>query len=240
MSDDVKKKKKKKEKLRQVKRGLRRRAKSERKKKDYTSEDASIRSHLYEFLLQAEENSIICSYLAMPDEFPTASLLEDLHNERNDLQFFCPRIESCVRDGAKMHFYALNFEDGRILRSVLEEDSRGILQPSDKEKKLKTKKLADQDVTAYFIMPGLLFDKKGFRIGYGGGYYDRYLTRHPLKRVLIAPCRSEQYSDEELPHSKRDVPIDLLAMPDGIMCVNPKLELPSSQKEWNKKFIDKD
>ena len=217
------------EKLQKKKRALRRRAVSERKSKDHSVEDSSISEHLCSFLLEAPPESIICSYLAMPDEFPTAPLLESLHKERKDFQFFVPRIESGVREGAKMHFYALSFDSGKILWSALEEDSRGIFQPSDDGIKLKTKKLKDRDITLYFIMPGLYFDEKGYRIGYGGGYYDRYLRRHPADRVLIAPCRAIQFSDKDLPFSERDVPVDLLATAEGIRCSNKKLNLNAAQ-----------
>ena len=37
------------------------------------------------------------------------------------------------------------------------------------------------------IMPGVAFDKQNHRVGYGGGFYDRYLEKHPsLKRIAAA------------------------------------------------------
>ena len=43
------------------------------------------------------------------------------------------------------------------------------------------------DETALVLMPGLAFDPEGHRLGYGGGFYDRYLEKHPkLKRVAVA------------------------------------------------------
>ena len=40
---------------------------------------------------------------------------------------------------------------------------------------------------ALMIMPGVAFDRKNHRVGYGGGFYDRYLEKHPLiQRVAIA------------------------------------------------------
>lgn len=40
---------------------------------------------------------------------------------------------------------------------------------------------------ALMIMPGVAFDRKNHRVGYGGGFYDRYLEKHPLiRRVAIA------------------------------------------------------
>lgn len=40
---------------------------------------------------------------------------------------------------------------------------------------------------ALMIMPGVAFDKNNHRVGYGGGFYDRYLEKHPdLKRIAAA------------------------------------------------------
>ncbi len=40
---------------------------------------------------------------------------------------------------------------------------------------------------ALMIMPGVAFDRENHRVGYGGGFYDRYLEKHPsLKRVALA------------------------------------------------------
>lgn len=41
--------------------------------------------------------------------------------------------------------------------------------------------------TALMIMPGVAFDRENHRVGYGGGFYDRYLEKHPdVQRVAVA------------------------------------------------------
>ena len=51
------------------------------------------------------------------------------------------------------------------------------------------------DETALILMPGLAFDPQGHRVGYGGGYYDRYLQTHPECRT-IALCYDLQIVSE--------------------------------------------
>ena len=55
------------------------------------------------------------------------------------------------------------------------------------------------------IVPGLAFDKKGFRIGYGGGYYDRLLPR--LSAVKIGICYDFCIVDYVFP-KHHDVSVD--------------------------------
>ena len=57
------------------------------------------------------------------------------------------------------------------------------------------------------IVPGIVFDQQGYRIGYGGGYYDRFLPHFNGKKISIA--FNEQLVNE-VPYELHDIPIDLL------------------------------
>lgn len=65
--------------------------------------------------------------------------------------------------------------------------------------------LAD-DPTALVLMPGMAFDPQGHRMGYGGGFYDKFLEREP-DHPTIALC----YDFQMLPHldtEDHDIPVD--------------------------------
>lgn len=62
------------------------------------------------------------------------------------------------------------------------------------------------DETALVLMPGLAFDAQGHRIGYGGGYYDKFLGNEP-KHPTIALCYDFQMFPE-LATDAFDVPVD--------------------------------
>ena len=62
------------------------------------------------------------------------------------------------------------------------------------------------DPTALVLMPGIAFNKEGHRIGYGGGFYDKFLAREP-NHPTIALCYGFQVV-EELPTEEFDVPVD--------------------------------
>lgn len=59
------------------------------------------------------------------------------------------------------------------------------------------------------IIPGTAFDPNGWRLGYGKGYYDKFL--HGLKgRVLLVALAFEEQLVEGLPHEGHDVPVDII------------------------------
>ena len=62
------------------------------------------------------------------------------------------------------------------------------------------------DPTALVLMPGLAFDKEGHRIGYGGGFYDKFLVQEP-NHPTIALCYGFQMV-EDLPTEEFDIPVD--------------------------------
>lgn len=65
-----------------------------------------------------------------------------------------------------------------------------------------------QDPQALVLMPGLAFDREGHRIGYGGGFYDKFLAEEPL-HPTVALCYAFQMV-EHLETETFDVPVDLV------------------------------
>ncbi|KZE66425.1 5-formyltetrahydrofolate cyclo-ligase [Fictibacillus phosphorivorans] len=62
------------------------------------------------------------------------------------------------------------------------------------------------------IVPGLVFDKTGYRIGYGGGYYDRYLYAYSGQKISLAYTFQ---TTDKLPHEEFDIPVDQIITEDG-------------------------
>lgn len=65
------------------------------------------------------------------------------------------------------------------------------------------------------IIPGLCADKKGFRIGYGLGFYDRFLRNIPTKCKRLIPVVSELFFDE-VPKDLWDEPVDTIVTENEI------------------------
>jgi 5-formyltetrahydrofolate cyclo-ligase len=65
------------------------------------------------------------------------------------------------------------------------------------------------------ICPGLAFDRRGFRLGYGGGYYDRWLAAHPGV-IAIGACHEDALLDE-VPADPHDHPMALVVTPGEVV-----------------------
>lgn len=64
------------------------------------------------------------------------------------------------------------------------------------------------------LTPLLAFDNEGYRLGYGGGFYDAYFARRPeTMRVGLAYCAQRA---DRLPHEEWDVPLHAVVTEEGI------------------------
>ena len=61
--------------------------------------------------------------------------------------------------------------------------------------------------TVYVVVLYLLADREGFRLGYGGGYYDRWLAGYEGFTAMV--CPADRLVDS-LPHEEFDRPVDLV------------------------------
>lgn len=92
-----------------------------------------------------------------------------------------PILRRAWADGKRVAVPKVFGQEMRFLwldeQSVVEAGYRGIPEPISGE-------IAD-DPDALVLMPGLAFDLQGHRLGYGGGFYDRFLEREPHPTVAL-------------------------------------------------------
>ena len=63
----------------------------------------------------------------------------------------------------------------------------------------------------------MLFDRRGNRLGYGGGFYDRFLANRAPRALRVGLAFACQISDAPLPAEAHDMPLDLLVTEGGIL-----------------------
>lgn len=99
--------------------------------------------------------------------------------------------------GQEMDFYEISS------MNELKPGYRGILEPEEKRPVI-----AEAGV---MIMPGLVFDRKLNRIGYGGGYYDRYISKYGSSKLLkTAIAYDFQIIDGDIQADLHDIKPDII------------------------------
>ena len=73
----------------------------------------------------------------------------------------------------------------------------------------------DQKNNSICIVPALLVDTKGYRLGYGAGFYDRFLSTYPVKKICLA--YQQNLSQEMLPHTAFDVAVDMVITESDVL-----------------------
>ena len=128
-----------------------------------TQADEELTQRLLE-LPAFQEAKTLATYLSFDHEFSTAGL-----------------IQAALQLG-KLVCVPRTYPQGRMEfveydPDILEKTRFGLLEPNEKGK------LVEQSEIDLIHVPGVVFQSKGYRIGYGGGYYDRYLVDFAGKTV---------------------------------------------------------
>lgn len=114
-----------------------------------------------------------------------------------------PMLEKALADGKRVAVPKVYGDEMRFIyitdMSRVEKGYAGIPEPIDDEP------VAD-DPTALVLMPGLAFDPKGHRIGYGGGFYDRFLAAEPDHPTVALCYDFQMFPQLETEHF--DIPVD--------------------------------
>jgi 5-formyltetrahydrofolate cyclo-ligase len=124
-----------------------------------------------------------------------------------------PLIERLVADGRRVALPRIEERDvrPRVYRpgDPLTPTSFGAMEPAAGEP------LIPHDVDVV-LTPGVAFDRLGHRIGYGGGFYDRFLPTTRSDAVKMAICYAIQVVDR-VPSAAFDVPVGLIVTEDELI-----------------------
>ena len=162
------------------------------------SSDAAIRSSLLGFDIFAEA-ILVLTYVSFGPEVDTRALIEGLLGEGRRVAV--PRVNKAEHT---MDFCEISSLD------ELAPGTMNILEPPADALALNTLDM----VGSVCLVPGLVFDGSGHRVGYGGGYYDRFLAFYPGDKIGMA--RTTMLSSNPLPVGAYDVPVDFIATVSGI------------------------
>jgi 5-formyltetrahydrofolate cyclo-ligase len=148
-----------------------------------------------------QSQNIFC-YLSFRSEVPTKGIIAHCQQQGKNLY-----IPLCVNETKEM---ILSLYDHEV---KLAASNYGVQEPTK-----ETIKIANREILDIAIMPGAVFDTRGYRIGYGAGYYDKFFAHTNKKIYKIALAFSFQIIDE-VPADDFDIPVDCIVTEQGIiMC----------------------
>lgn len=153
-----------------------------------------------------DAQSLLC-YVSVGAEADTRALLSLALEQGKAL--FCPL---CLPDKNMVFCRVENVDE--LLPGMME-----IPEPSADGARYR-----EENGTALCLTPGLAFDRRGFRLGYGGGYYDRFLAAAGPKLTAFGLAFGEQISSEFLPHDEHDIPLAGIFTENGVLFAPEKKE----------------
>ncbi len=136
----------------------------------------------------------IMLYLSFASEVVTQDIVEDLLKQKKHVYIPLTVPKSREMIVSKLKDPEKDLEEGNF--GVLE-PRKGAVRPTD------------TNILDLIIVPGLLFDKRGYRIGYGGGYYDRFLPKLSPKTTSLSLAFDFQIL-EEIPNDPHDYPVQYI------------------------------
>jgi len=130
--------------------------------------------------------------------------LDPMYEKTQNLPVFLPVMNPNLR---KVDFYS--WRPGQPLNT----NKYGIAEP-----KINQSNLAAPDQETIIIVPSLACTSTGIRLGYGGGYYDRYLERYP-NAITIGVIFSD-FLMEKLPYQPHDKKLHFIATDEKVIACN--------------------
>lgn len=131
----------------------------------------------------------ILSFFPIDNEIDLRDLYQD-HTKH----WFLPR---CKMRTKELFVHSYNTKD------ELTKNKWDILEPKEHLD------IIDPEIIDLIIIPALLVDKKGYRIGYGAGFYDRFIPKLKPECIKTVPV-ADIFIKEELPVDEWDLPVDFI------------------------------
>ncbi len=157
-------------------------------------QNSELIAHKLFSLSQWQEADTVYAYMDYQGEVQTKQMI--LESLKHGKRVALPKVI-----GREMFFYYIHsFDD-------VTAGYRGIAEPT-------TTEIASADAP-FVIVPGVAFDRNRNRMGYGGGYYDRYFVNVP-DACLVAIAHPFQIL-EQIPMEKTDIPMDCVITPEGMI-----------------------
>ncbi len=154
--------------------------------------DAAIRARLEELPFW-KDAKLVLSYVSYNDEIDTRAIIADAFEQGKRVAV--PRCDMASRS---ISYHIIESLDELVAGPL------GIPEPPEDAPVVGLSEM----LGSICLVPGLVFDGAGHRIGSGGGFFDRFLAFYPGDKIGLA--HTMQLSSNPLPVGPDDVPVDII------------------------------
>lgn len=159
----------------------------------------------------AEKSASVCEKLCSLEQYARAGMILAYMSYRNEVStdLF---IKRCLRDGKRVAVPKVVQGSGRELELYEIRDVKRDIKPGFKgipEPDITTALRAAPSDIDMAVIPGVSFDKSRFRVGYGAGYYDRFLGKLRADCIKVGVAFEIQLVDNVCADT-HDVPMDMI------------------------------
>ena len=166
------------------------------------TERQDISQQLHEVLFASDlwqQAETIGTYLSVGSEWDTRQIVDQALKEGKKVA-----VPKTVHKTKDLIFYEM-----KDWSQIVQDGYFGLDEPDPNQTKS-----VEKDAIQLLLVPGLVFTKEGYRVGFGGGYYDRYL------KDFIHPTVSLVHTNqlvEDFPIEPFDIPVHYLVTEQGML-----------------------
>ncbi|WP_234396914.1 5-formyltetrahydrofolate cyclo-ligase [Bacillus massiliglaciei] len=164
-------------------------------RKKHERQSLEVAEHLFSLNIW-KQAKVIGITIAIHPEISTRPIIERAWKEGKEVA-----VPKCFPQHRSMEFKRIHSF------AELEQVYSGLLEPVDGTVK------AEKDEIDLLIVPGLAFTVDGYRLGFGGGYYDRFLTGFNASTAALA---FDLQLVDQLPLESHDIPVNHILTPNRL------------------------
>lgn len=137
-----------------------------------------------------QKSEEIAKKILEADWFKEADIVLSYHAFRSEVEVECAK-SAVLTQGKKLYLPKTYVKEKQIRffeitdLSKLKRGYQKIWEPTGEEPEFSFETVKEEQKKVLMIMPGTAYDARGYRMGYGGGYYDRYLNAHEAEWKMI-------------------------------------------------------
>ena len=166
--------------------------------------------------VRAARDAKICRNILSSAVYRYADVILMFYPMKAEVDIF-PIMEAALAAGKRVAFPRCNAEDHSMIfyyvtsKEDFEKGAYGIMEPKTTLEVFDLKTVDMQNVLC--LVPAIVYDRRGYRVGYGGGYYDRFFGRVRPASIGVV---YEEFILKSVPHGRYDITVDVVVSERGI------------------------